>query len=220
VHRQGGRRILGEQGSHRSYAALEDPFHITVSVKNGSDLQWFRLGPIDDQIRVDGEKFHIFVGKVLPTVTGTGGSREKGYFLADGGFNAVRNCEAGLFFDVTPDFDEIERSLRRKNKAHAHLGLAFQIRQVSIQLIFRDSFAAVELLDAAPNLCVDCFPVLQEPTILFFLGLQQTEQDFLDAARAGCLKLFLDSGLKGRIVDFDVHGCTLQKGIGASPYRI
>src|SRR6266403_1752863 len=113
------------------------------------------------------------------------GSREKDYFLADGGFNAVRNCEAGLFFDVTPDLDEIERSLRGKNKAHAHLGLAFQIRQVSIQLILRDSFAAVELLDAAPNLCVDCFPVLQEPTILFFLGLQQTEQDFLDAARAG-----------------------------------
>ena len=73
--------------------------------------------------------------------------------------------------NVTPDFDETDRSLRRKNKALAHLGLAFQIRQVSIQLIFRDSFAAVELLDAAPNLCVDCFPVLQKPTILFFLGL-------------------------------------------------
>jgi len=87
-------------------------------------------------------------------------------------------------------------------------------------MIFRDSFAAVELLDAAPDLCVDCFPVLQEPTILFFLGLQQTEQDFLDAAGAGSLKLFLDSGLKGRIVDFDVHGLTLQKGIGVSPHRI
>jgi len=84
--------------------------------------------------------------------------------------------------NVTPDFDEIERSLRRKNKALAHLGLAFQIRQVSIQLIFRDSFAAVELLDAVPDLCAGCFPVLQDPTILFFLGLQQTEQDFLDAA--------------------------------------
>jgi hypothetical protein len=62
---------------------------------------------------------------------------------------------------------------------------------MSIQLIFRDSFAAVELLDAAPDLCVDCFPVLHEPTILFFLGLQQTEQDSLDAA--GSLKLFLDA---------------------------
>jgi hypothetical protein len=189
-------------------------------VKNGSDLQWFRLGPIDDQIRVDGEKFHIFVGQILPTVAGTGGSSEKNYSFADGGFNAVRNCEARLFFDVTPDFDEIERSLWRKNKAHAHLGLAFQIRQVSIQLIFRDSFAAVELLDAAPDLWVDCFPVLQEPTILFFLGLQQTEQDFLDAARAGRLKLFLDSGLKGRIVDFDIHALTLQKGIRLSFHRI
>jgi hypothetical protein len=72
---------------------------------------------------------------------------------------------------------------------------------VSIQLIFRDSFAAVELFDVAFDFCIDYFPVLQEPTILFFLGLQQTEQDFLDAAGAGSLKLFLDSGLKGRIAD-------------------
>jgi hypothetical protein len=80
-------------------------------VKNGSDLQWFRLGPIDDQIRVNREKFDIFVGQILPTVTYSGGSREKSYFFADGRFNAV---EAGLFFDVTPNFGEIERSLRRK----------------------------------------------------------------------------------------------------------
>lgn len=37
----------------------------------------------------------------------------------------------------------------------------FQIREVSIQLIFRDSFAAVELFDAAPDFCTDYFPVLQ-----------------------------------------------------------
>ncbi len=49
--------------------------------------------------------------------------------------------------------------------------LVLQIRQVNIQLIFEDSFAAVELLDAAPDLCVNSFPVLHEPTIMFFLGL-------------------------------------------------
>src|SRR5438105_8611201 len=109
----------------RSYGAFEDPFHITASVKNGSDLQWFRPRPIDDQVRVDRKESHIFVGQVLPTVAGTRGSSKKSYFFADGGFNAVRNCEAGLFFDVTPDLDEIERSLRRKNKAHAHFRFGF-----------------------------------------------------------------------------------------------
>src|SRR5258707_14306817 len=108
------------------------------------------------------------------------------------------NCEAGLFFDVTPDLDEIERSLRRKNKAHAHLGSDFQIFQVSIQLIFRDSFAAVELIDAAPDLCVDCFPALQKPTILFFLRHQQAKQDFLDAGKAVALELILRSSLQCR----------------------
>ena len=66
-----------------------------------------------------------------------------------------------------------------------HLWLAFQFRQVSIQLIFRDSFATIELRDPAPDFCVDCFPVFQKPTVLLFLGLQQTEQNFLDAAGAG-----------------------------------
>jgi hypothetical protein len=112
-------------------------------VKNGSDLQWFRPRPIDDQVRVDRKESYIFVGQILPSVTGTRGSSKKSYFFADGGFNSVRNCKAGVISDVTLNLDEIERSLRRKNKAHAHLGSAFQIRQVSIQLIFRDSFAAV-----------------------------------------------------------------------------
>jgi hypothetical protein len=125
-----------------------------------------------------------------------------------------------VFFNVTPDFDKIERSLRRKNVAHTHLGLAFQFRQVSIQLIFRDSFAAVELIDAAPDLCIDRFPVLQKPTVLFLLGLQQMEQHFLDAAGVGRLKLLLNSGLKGRIMDFEVHGLTLHKGIGLPFHRI
>jgi hypothetical protein len=30
----------------------------------------------------------------------------------------------------------------------------------------------------------------------------------------------LDSGLKGRIVDFDIHVLSLQKGIGPSFHRI
>jgi hypothetical protein len=71
---------------------------------------------------------------------------------------------------------------------------------VGIQLIVRDSLAPVEFIDAAPDSCVDRFPVFQEPTILFLLGLQQTDQHFLDTAGAGNLELFLNSGLKGSVV--------------------
>jgi len=168
---QGGQRIFGQGRGAITHIRPLNPFHITASVKNGNDFEWFRLGPIGDQIRVDREKFHIFVGQILPTVTGTGVPARKAIFsrMADSTRSAILRLVC--LFDVTPDFDEIERSLRRKNVAHAHLGLAFQFRQVSIQLIFGDSFAAVELLDAAYDLCVDCFPVFQEPTILFFLGL-------------------------------------------------
>lgn len=106
---------------------------------------------------------------------------------------------------------------RDSSVARAHLGLVFQCREVSVQLIFRDSFAAVELLDAALDFCVDYFPVFQEPEILFFPGFQQTAQNFLDAAGSGRLKLFLDPGLEGRTADFDFHVWTLQKGDRAGP---
>ncbi len=41
----------------------------------------------------------MLLGQILAAVTGAGSSREKSDFLANGGFNAVRNCEAALFFD-------------------------------------------------------------------------------------------------------------------------
>ena len=48
-----------------------------------------------------------------------------------------------LLPDVTPDFHKSDRRLWSKNTAHAHLGLVFQFRQMSIQLIWI-SFATVE----------------------------------------------------------------------------
>jgi hypothetical protein len=81
---------------------------------------------------------------------------------------------------------------------------------MSIQLIFRNSFTTVELIDTGSNLCVGRIPVFQKPAILFFLALHQTEQDFLDAAGTGRLEQPLNPGLKGRVMDFNVHDLILQ----------
>src|SRR5215467_15387314 len=84
---------------------------------------------------------------------------------------------------------------------------------MSIQLIFRNSFTTVELIDPGSNFCVNRSSVFQKPAILFFLSLHQMEQDFLDAAGTGRLEQFLDSGLKGRVMDFDVHDFILQSRV-------
>jgi len=56
---------------------------------------------------------------------------------------------------------------------------------------------------------------LHEPAVLFFLRVEQAEQHFLDAGRAGGLELLLDSGLQGWVADFDRHDCLLRfKGTG------
>src|SRR5215467_12566139 len=81
---------------------------------------------------------------------------------------------------------------------------------MSIQLIFRNSFTTVELIDPGSNFCVNRSSVFQKPAILFFLSLHQMEQNFLDAAGTGRLEQFLNSSLKGRVMDFDVHDFILQ----------
>ena len=81
---------------------------------------------------------------------------------------------------------------------------------MSIQLILWHSFTTVELIDTGSNFCVNRVAVLQEPVILFFLGLQQTKQDFLDTAGTGCLEQLLDSGLKISVMDFDVRNLILR----------
>jgi hypothetical protein len=88
--------------------------------------------------------------------------------------------------------------------------LAFQLCQVSIQSIFGNSFTTVELIDTTSNLRVSRSAVFQETATLFFLSLHQTEQEFFDAAGTGRPEQLLDSGLKGRIMDFDIHDFILQ----------
>jgi hypothetical protein len=100
--------------------------------------------------------------------------------------------------NVTPEFDQIDHCLWSKNIAYAHLPLALQLRKMSIQLIFRNSFTTVELIDTGSNLCVNRSSVFQKPAIPFFLSLHQTEQTFLDAAGTARPEQLLDSGLKGR----------------------
>jgi hypothetical protein len=131
--------------------------------------------------------------------------RQKSESFTNRGFYAIRHYQARLSFDVTPDLYKIHRCLGSKHIAYAHLGLAFQFCQMSIQLIFRNPFTAVESIDTGINLCVNRSSVFQKPAILFFLRLHQTEQDFFDAAGTGRLEQLLDSGLKGRVRDFDVH---------------
>ena len=47
--------------------------------------------------------------------------------------------------------------------------------------------------------------ICEKPAILFFLRFEKPKQRLLHTTRAGRLNLSLDSGLKGCIVNFDVH---------------
>ena len=92
-----------------------------------------------------------------------------------------------------------------KDVAPVHFRLGFQVRQVSIEVVFGDSLAGVELFDAAPNLCINGFPVLEKSAVLFLLSFEQAEQDLLDTGGAGCPELLFDSGFEGGATDLDVH---------------
>lgn len=48
----------------------------------------------------------------------------------------------------------------------ASFRLGFPFRQASLEIVVRNSFTAVELLDTVANFCVDGFAVLLKPAIL------------------------------------------------------
>src|SRR5258708_11285426 len=97
----------------------------------------------------------------------------------------------------------------QKERTAVSFRFGFQVRQVSIEVVFGDSMTAVELFDAAPNLRVDRFPVLRKPAVLFLLSFQQADQHFLDAPRASGLKLLLASGSPSALTDFAIHRWSL-----------
>ena len=94
-------------------------------MQNACDLERFGLGTIYDQVRVNREKFNIFVGQILAHMPSAGSLGEKPDPVTDNGLNMVCNRSVGLFSDVMSDFDKIKRRFRCKHIAHAHSGLAF-----------------------------------------------------------------------------------------------
>ena len=86
-------------------------------MKNGNDLQRFRLGPVNEQVGVDREEPHRLVRQVLAPMPGTGDPRQKDNSAANDLLDAIGDFDCGLPFDVTPNVDQIERGLRRKDVA-------------------------------------------------------------------------------------------------------
>jgi len=91
-------------------------------------------------------------------VAGTWSPWQKSNSFQNGRLNLIRNCNTSMFFDVLPNFDEIECRLGRQEIPRRHLPRAFQSFQMSIQSIFGNSFATVELVDTTRNLR-DCVPI-------------------------------------------------------------
>ena len=65
-------------------------------------------------------------------MAGTWSSCQKSNSFQDGRLNLIRNCNTSMFFDVLPNFDEIECGLGRQDIRRRHLRLAFQSFQMSI----------------------------------------------------------------------------------------
>jgi len=130
----------------------------------------------------------------------------KNDLFQNGPLHPVGDFNGGRVLQIAPNFNKIEHGFGRENIAPHLAELRFLFSQVSFQAILSYALAAVELCDAAPNLCVYCVSVSYEPPILFLLRLKEMQQCFLRARGAGRLNLPLYPGLQGRIMDFDVHG--------------
>lgn len=109
-----------------SETIFEDLFYVATPVKNGNYLQWFRVGSIDDQERVDRKELYRLIRQAPAPMSGAGIPCQKDDLVSNDRFNAIRYLNAALSPDVAPDFDKIERGFWRKNVAPSHSGLAFR----------------------------------------------------------------------------------------------
>jgi len=64
-----------------------------------------------------------------------------------------------MFLDVAPDLDQIPRSFRRKQVPPTHSGLGFQLPEISLQLVLRNSLSTIKLVNATLYLGFDSFSV-------------------------------------------------------------
>ena len=86
--------------------------------------------------------------------------RKENDFVSDGGFNLVRHFTAGFLLHTARFGQDRARPLAKEYSA-ASFRLSFEFRQVCVQLVFRDSRTPLKLLDTAPDLRMDRFPILQ-----------------------------------------------------------
>jgi hypothetical protein len=106
-----------------SQPTFEDLFHVPATVQNAYDVERFRFGTIYDQIRVNREKFNIFVGQILAHMPSAGSLGEKDHPVTDNGPNMVCNRSVGLSSDVMPDFDKDQAPL----PVQAHSARSFRL---------------------------------------------------------------------------------------------
>lgn len=91
------------------------------------NLQWGRLGTIDNQVRVDGKEGNRQFGNVFAGVAGARIARQENDTLPNYRFDPVRHFERAFFFDVFPDMKEIFCGVRRKDVPRFHRDLALSV---------------------------------------------------------------------------------------------
>ena len=96
---------------------VENPVNLPPTVQNRNNLQGFRLGTVDDQVRIHGEESHAHVCKIPTLVARTGVTRQKGNPLPNDGLHAIRHFHAALCLDVMPDRGQVLCCLRRQDVA-------------------------------------------------------------------------------------------------------
>lgn len=136
-------------------------------MQNRDDLKRFRLGTIDDQIRIHREKPYVGGGRVAPPVAAVWAIRKVGKLAAYDGFNAIRGVPAAFFFEAAPDFYEIARCLWRQQCSAASFRPRFEPAQMRVQFLFGNALAALQFLDAIADLRVNATPVRSKPFVLF-----------------------------------------------------
>ena len=90
---------------------MKDVFEVAASVKDGHHLQRTGFRPVNDEVRICGEKPDVCFGEIFANVASARMLGEKHKLLLNGRFDPISCGLACVFLEISPDVDQVTRGL-------------------------------------------------------------------------------------------------------------
>ena len=96
---------FGQQRAPGLETIFQNLLHFAAALEDSDYVQRLRVGPVDDEIRIDWQELHRFVCEILAPVTDAWAFGQHNDLVANNDFNSISDLLGAFSLDVAPDLD-------------------------------------------------------------------------------------------------------------------